>query len=91
MTLTLDLLDQMLTYDPQMRLTAEQALQHKWFQTQPIPLECSELPKLNEECHLSIPANMKKIEEIEKQKLQKIEDEKLNLSEYTKLFIKSQS
>ena len=40
----LDLLLKLLTLDPMKRLTAEQALQHKYFRTEPLPCTQSELP-----------------------------------------------
>jgi len=40
-----NLLDALLTLDPSKRLTAEQALDHDWFWTNPMPVEKSDLPK----------------------------------------------
>lgn len=34
-----DLLDRLLVYDPEIRLTADQALDHDWFWTVPLPAE----------------------------------------------------
>jgi serine/threonine protein kinase len=55
MNFTLDLLSDMLTYDPKKRITASQALQHKWFETSPFPCPNYDLPKLNHEYHIKIP------------------------------------
>ncbi|CAN6333209.1 unnamed protein product [Urochloa humidicola] len=41
----LDLLSRMLTYDPKARITAQQALEHRYFSTLPAPTKPSELPR----------------------------------------------
>lgn len=39
-----DLLNQMLTYDPEKRISAGAALRHPWFSEAPFPLDPSQLP-----------------------------------------------
>jgi hypothetical protein len=39
-----DLLNQMLTYDPEKRISASAALRHPWFSEAPFPLDPSQLP-----------------------------------------------
>ncbi len=39
-----DLLSRMMVLDPQRRMSAEEALQHKWFTQEPPPTPVSKLP-----------------------------------------------
>lgn len=41
----LDLLERMLTFDPNKRITARQALQHEYFKAAPRPTEPEKLPR----------------------------------------------
>ncbi|XP_050213048.1 cyclin-dependent kinase D-3-like [Mercurialis annua] len=41
----LDLLAKMFTYDPKVRITAEQALEHRYFSSAPLPTEPAKLPR----------------------------------------------
>jgi len=41
----LDLLSKMLTYDPKARITAQQALEHRYFSSLPAPTRPSQLPR----------------------------------------------
>ncbi|KAH7549377.1 hypothetical protein ACOSP7_025873 [Xanthoceras sorbifolium] len=41
----LDLLSKMLTYDPKARITAQQALEHRYFSSAPLPTEPDKLPR----------------------------------------------
>lgn len=47
----LDLLDKLLTLDPSKRLSADEALEHPYFITEPLPCEPDELPKITVELH----------------------------------------
>ena len=40
----IDLITKMLDYNPKVRITATQALQHKYFTTEPLPCEPNEIP-----------------------------------------------
>jgi len=40
----IDLLEQLLTYNPEKRITASNALKHPWFQEQPLPCGIKEMP-----------------------------------------------
>ncbi|XP_065851006.1 cyclin-dependent kinase D-3 [Euphorbia lathyris] len=42
---TLDLLAKMFTYDPKVRITVEQALEHRYFTSAPLPTEPAKLPR----------------------------------------------
>ncbi|CAM8918685.1 unnamed protein product [Rhodiola kirilowii] len=42
---TLDLLSKMFTYDPKHRISAQQALEHRYFTSAPLPTEPSKLPR----------------------------------------------
>lgn len=50
-SLGLDLLDKMLTLNPDDRMTAKEALEHEYFKTEPLPCELSEMPKIEKDCH----------------------------------------
>jgi serine/threonine protein kinase len=50
-SIALDLLDKMLTFNPEHRITTRQALEHPYFNTYPLPCETYEMPKLERECH----------------------------------------
>lgn len=47
----LDLLEKMLTMNPDKRITALQALEHEYFTSDPKPCDKSEMPKVEKECH----------------------------------------
>lgn len=47
----LDLLDRMLTINPDDRITAKEALEHQYFKSDPLPCELSEMPKIEKDCH----------------------------------------
>lgn len=47
----LDLIEKMLTLNPDKRITAKQALQHKYFTNEPKPCTPSQLPKIEGEAH----------------------------------------
>jgi cyclin-dependent kinase 12/13 len=49
--LSLDLVDKLLTLNPADRLSADEALEHPWFTTEPLPCEPDELPKIEQELH----------------------------------------
>lgn len=40
-----DLLSQLLTYDPEQRISASAALRHRWFAEPPFPLDCAAMPQ----------------------------------------------
>lgn len=40
-----DLMSQLLTYDPERRITAAAALRHRWFAEPPFPLDCAAMPQ----------------------------------------------
>uniref|UniRef100_A0A7N0UFN7 Protein kinase domain-containing protein n=1 Tax=Kalanchoe fedtschenkoi TaxID=63787 RepID=A0A7N0UFN7_KALFE len=42
---TLDLLSKMFTYDPKVRISAQQALEHRYFTSAPLPTDPSKLPR----------------------------------------------
>ena len=42
--LGLDLLQKMMLYDPQQRITAEEALKHPWFKELPLPEKVEDMP-----------------------------------------------
>lgn len=50
-SLSLDLLEKMLTINPDDRITAKEALQHPFFTTAPLPCELSEMPVVENDCH----------------------------------------
>lgn len=50
-SLGLDLLDRMLTLNPDSRITAKEALEHQYFKSDPLPCEPSEMPKIEKDCH----------------------------------------
>lgn len=39
-----DLLNQLLTYDPEKRISARAALRHPWFTEAPFPRDCAHMP-----------------------------------------------
>lgn len=41
-----DLLEQLLTYNPELRISATEALKHPWFSESPLPKEPHEMPKI---------------------------------------------
>jgi len=47
----LDLLDKMLTLNPDSRITAKEAILHEYFTTAPLPCTASEMPKIQKEYH----------------------------------------
>jgi len=49
--LALDLLEKMLTLDPNKRITAKEALEHVYFKTQPLPCLSEQLPTIKGEAH----------------------------------------
>ena len=50
-TLGLDLLDQLLTFNPKHRISAHAALQHPWFSTNPLPCQPWQIQKMDKEYH----------------------------------------
>lgn len=42
--LGLDLMQQMMTYDPSKRISAEEALNHPWFREEPLPEQLENMP-----------------------------------------------
>ena len=48
---TLDFLDNLLTLDPKKRLTAEKALEHVFFKSEPLECPIEEMPRIEKECH----------------------------------------
>ncbi|CAI9099443.1 OLC1v1036269C1 [Oldenlandia corymbosa var. corymbosa] len=51
----LDLLSKMFTYDPETRISAQQALQHRYFSSGPLSMEPDSLPRLAQEKDASNP------------------------------------
>jgi len=49
--LALDLLEKMLTFNPDTRITTRQALEHPYFHTSPAPTRVEEMPKFEKDCH----------------------------------------
>lgn len=45
------LISGLLTLNPEKRMTAEQALNHPYFHTEPLPCEPKDLPRVEKECH----------------------------------------
>jgi len=52
--LALDLLDKMLVLNPDLRITAKEALEHEYFKSEPLPCDPSEMPKIEKECHVHL-------------------------------------
>jgi cyclin-dependent kinase 12/13 len=50
-SLALDLLNRMLTLNPTDRITAQDALNHQYFTSEPLPCTPSEMPKIEKDCH----------------------------------------
>ena len=49
--ITFDLIDRMLSLDPTKRISAEDALNHAYFATEPLPCEPDEIPRIEGESH----------------------------------------
>ena len=61
----LDLMEKLLALNPSNRLSAEEALKHDYFKSQPLPCKPDELPKIEGEAHeLTVKKDLKKLKEI---------------------------
>jgi len=66
-------MEKLLALNPAYRLSAEEALKHEYFKSQPLPCRPDELPKIEGEAHeLTVKKDLKKLQELQ----QKIEDDK---------------
>ena len=48
---TYDLIERMLSLDPAKRISAADALEHPYFNTEPLPCEPTEIPRIEGESH----------------------------------------
>jgi len=65
-TPTLDFIDKLLTLNPEKRPTAREALNHPYFTQDPKPCDPIDLPKITEECHITLMSQEKKRKEQKK-------------------------
>jgi len=57
---TLDFIDKLLILNPAHRMNCKQALEHEYFKTEPLPCELSEMPRVEEECHITLMTEKRK-------------------------------
>ncbi|CAD8079513.1 unnamed protein product [Paramecium primaurelia] len=67
---TLDLIEQLLTLDPNKRLNATQALNHEFFKQDPKPCQQNEMPQFDKEFHETLMKNDIRLQQLRNDKVQ---------------------